>query len=796
MEASGEAESNVVGREPLELKTATTEEEVVVVNDEEEDDTLAKSGGGRAPEDSRAPAEEHKPKWFIVYANNRWRVRWNLIVCLMLVYIATIFPFRYTFIESHVPNGMKAALGWKIIEGVIDVLFWIDLIVNFFFTYTRDGEEVDDLCMIVKNYLKGFFIWNLVACLPAEVFAPIVESINSHVESGSETSGHKLTRMTRLQRITRLARLTRIGRLAVLFRVENSELWNWLKGTRGMRIINFVGFLLWVVHLLACGWYLTAVWHDEPELTWLWRREVDHTGKRLLDEPPFVQWAHAMYFVLTVFTTVGFGDMSAWTVGEIFYVSLTMLCGVVVNSIIVGEVINIVGTMDGRQMQLRKTKEVIDGFCTHCHLQRNMREQMMEWIENLSYKADFEKGFDRDAMRDLITSGSMPHKLLKLLPVHVFAGRLHKHKFITNSLTHSSEVPPRLTLLLALSLSVRIFQDLEVVYQLHDNPFNVFLVDAGVFAYVGKPQPAGGEDEPAATIGKIVSAAHEQKALQVTDALRKVKQTISKRESWSSPQEKPEENEKHTWVVHQRAMHLHPYQLFCQGSYFGEFELLEASVRHETARCEGRAGGQGRSREPTLLVLHKPDYYRLIDEFPHIANAWITKAAAREQRRLERRHNMTEARSYQNLAAFIIQRYVRAKAQGLKTAKSGTKSLSNINSDGDNGGRKAFNALQESANLQAAYHRSGSASAGSNSFMLKSYHQGKRRRMGGVNSQMEERGDDAPIGDDTWGVRAMMQELKQDMKQLARSVAELRGEVAAQGRGMRREVVQSTEGPI
>ena len=34
-----------------------------------------------------------------------------------------------------------------------------------------------------------------------------------------------------------------------------------------------------------------------------------------------------MYFVLTVFTTIGFGDICAQTIGEIVYLIFTMMAG-------------------------------------------------------------------------------------------------------------------------------------------------------------------------------------------------------------------------------------------------------------------------------------------------------------------------------------------------------------------------------------------------------------------------------------------------------------------------------------
>ena len=47
-----------------------------------------------------------------------------------------------------------------------------------------------------------------------------------------------------------------------------------------------------------------------------------------------------MYFVFSVFTTVGFGDISAFTTGEIMYVTLTMMVGAIVHSLIVGQVLS------------------------------------------------------------------------------------------------------------------------------------------------------------------------------------------------------------------------------------------------------------------------------------------------------------------------------------------------------------------------------------------------------------------------------------------------------------------------
>lgn len=597
----------------------------------------------------------------VIRSDNKFRSKWNLIIFVMLVYIATLFPFRYTFVECKIDTEHSNPLGWSIVEGIIDALFWIDLFLNFFFTYTVEGKEIDNLCLIIKNYISGFFVINLVACLPPVVFTPIVNLFSSMGDS----SANKLTRMSRLQRTTRLARLTRIGRLAVFFKsADHNQVWQYIKGTRGMRIVNFVGFLLWVVHLLACGWYLCATAHSDPEATWVARRQ-EADGTILIHSSSFVQWANAMYFVLTVFTTVGFGDMSATTVGEIFYVSFTMLVGVVVNSIIVGEVINIVNQVDFTQLQKNKTRQLVDGFASHCHLDKAVVDALHDWINGMRSRGDFSQEFDRAAMRDLVTTGKLPHSIVKILPNHIFGGRLERTKMISVCLTHSHEIPPRLTVLLALSLSAHIYVQGEVVYQLHENPFNVFLVHTGVFAFVGRPTKQGGEDEPASVRAK-------KEKMEAVSAFRA--HVIAKDVGHAHAM-----NQK--VVTKLKTIHLHPYKLFCPGNYFGDVEVLEGCSRHCTARCEGRTGGRDEGSEPTLLVLHKPDFFKLMEEFPQCANAWMITSDLHERRRLDALSQMTRGQTYKQLAACQIQRSYRKYREVHYANTNGSSDLTKTSSN-------------------------------------------------------------------------------------------------------------------
>ena len=89
---------------------------------------------------------------------------WTLVVILLLMYTAIVTPFVIAFVEN-------ASFEFTIFELCIDSLFAIDIIINFFTPYYRNNTLVTQKSKIAKNYLKGWFIIDLVACIPFHLLA-------------------------------------------------------------------------------------------------------------------------------------------------------------------------------------------------------------------------------------------------------------------------------------------------------------------------------------------------------------------------------------------------------------------------------------------------------------------------------------------------------------------------------------------------------------------------------------------------------------------------------------------------
>ena len=65
------------------------------------------------------------------YPDNNFKGYWDLLVTLILVFTCTLIPYRISFIENETS-------GWKLALGIIDILFFIDIIFNFNSAFLND----------------------------------------------------------------------------------------------------------------------------------------------------------------------------------------------------------------------------------------------------------------------------------------------------------------------------------------------------------------------------------------------------------------------------------------------------------------------------------------------------------------------------------------------------------------------------------------------------------------------------------------------------------------------------------
>jgi hyperpolarization activated cyclic nucleotide-gated potassium channel 1 len=85
-----------------------------------------------------------------------------------MAYTAIILPFRSIIFHKLVSFYVSSeASYWAIVDTVIDVLFWIDLLVSMCSAYyDEEGKLVKSRKIVIVKYIKGWFLLDLFSCLP------------------------------------------------------------------------------------------------------------------------------------------------------------------------------------------------------------------------------------------------------------------------------------------------------------------------------------------------------------------------------------------------------------------------------------------------------------------------------------------------------------------------------------------------------------------------------------------------------------------------------------------------------
>lgn len=148
-------------------------------------------------------------------------------------------------------------------------------------------------------------------------------------------------KLARLARLPRMYRLIRVLRMLKMFRVLRKtallkDLMSQLNISQSMtRMLQLLGSQVFLVHLMACFWFLFASFEENLYDTWVGARQ-------LVDAESEIQYLNSFYWAFQTVTTVGYGDFSISTTTEYIVAIFWMIVGVSIYTITIGSVTNII----------------------------------------------------------------------------------------------------------------------------------------------------------------------------------------------------------------------------------------------------------------------------------------------------------------------------------------------------------------------------------------------------------------------------------------------------------------------
>uniref|UniRef100_A0A3Q1HZ23 Cyclic nucleotide-binding domain-containing protein n=1 Tax=Anabas testudineus TaxID=64144 RepID=A0A3Q1HZ23_ANATE len=340
-----------------------------------------------------------------------FKTTWDWIILILTFYTAIMVPYNVSF------RAKQNNLAWLVLDSVVDVIFLIDIVLNFHTTFVGPaGEVISDAKLIRMNYLKTWFVIDLLSCLPYDIinaFENVDEDIitstspTSHLRESfhrntTRTEDSLLPGLSSLFSSLKVIRLLRLGRVA-------RKLDHYLEYGAAVLVLLVCVFGL-AAHWLACIWYSIGDYEVIDETTntiktdsWLYqlalsigtpyRYNASGTGQWEGGPNKDTLYISSLYFTMTSLTTIGFGNIAPTTDGEKIFSVAMMMVGSLLYATIFGNVTTIFQQMYTNTNRYHEMLNNVRDFLKLYQVPKGLSERVMDFIVSTWAMS---KGIDTD----------------------------------------------------------------------------------------------------------------------------------------------------------------------------------------------------------------------------------------------------------------------------------------------------------------------------------------------------------------------------------------------------------------
>ncbi|CAF3479125.1 unnamed protein product [Adineta steineri] len=301
---------------------------------------------------------------------------WDWVILLLTFYTSLLVPYHAAFRSKSLDD-----VPLLVVDSIVDVIFFIDIILNFHTTYvhTKSGEVISDPKRIRKTYLKSWFVIDLLACLPYDVFNAFQEAEEIYIfqRYGSIFSALKVLRLLRLGRVFR-------------------KLDNYLEYGAAVLLLLICVFVL-VAHWFACVWYTIGFREGRGgpgkrmEYSWLVKMDrelhyacIDSYGNLTAYESNGTcrkaAYVTALYYTMSSLTSIGFGNVAANSDNEKIFTCVMMLIGSLLYATIFGNVTTIFTQMYSATARYHEMLSSIREFMRLHGMPNQLNERIMDYV--------------------------------------------------------------------------------------------------------------------------------------------------------------------------------------------------------------------------------------------------------------------------------------------------------------------------------------------------------------------------------------------------------------------------------
>ncbi len=298
-----------------------------------------------------------------------------MLIGLIILYSLIIIPFRIGF-------QVNPTFGERIFDIIVDLLFFLDIIVAFNTAYVDESTEIviTDRKKIALNYLRLWFWIDIGSTIP---FDSVIAFFMGHTGSGALSTLRliKIFRLVRMLKLLRVFKLTKVGRLIEALNINPAFL-----GVQKLLLQ-----ICFMAHLVACFWHFITtsdvrVHEDYPRYlvennnsSEIFGSKSQSTGITwtesfgYMDKPKGAVYVASFYWTISTMLSIGYGDIRGTNKSERLFCIATMLLGGVMFGAVISQVTRLIESRNPQAKAFKEKMDELKAYLNEKHLPNKLK---------------------------------------------------------------------------------------------------------------------------------------------------------------------------------------------------------------------------------------------------------------------------------------------------------------------------------------------------------------------------------------------------------------------------------------
>ncbi|XP_050726592.1 cyclic nucleotide-gated cation channel alpha-3-like, partial [Eriocheir sinensis] len=271
---------------------------------------------------------------------------------------------------------------WYLLDGLTDIIFVVDILVQFRTGYLEQGLIVYDFKKLARHYMQSrSFMLDLVSLFPLDFLQLLI-------------GAHPIIRFPRFVKVYRVYNY--------YYMVESRTLY-----PNMWRVVNLIHILLLLAHWFGCFYYmLSEAEHFRGD--WTYPYHHDSAFKTLSRK-----YLGSVYWSTLTLTTIG--DLpTPETNKQYIFTIVSYLIGVFIFATIVGQVGNVITNRNANRLEFERLLDGAKLYMRHHKVPRAMQRRVQRWYDYSWSRGRIQGGGDINT-----ALGLLPDKLRTELALHV-----------------------------------------------------------------------------------------------------------------------------------------------------------------------------------------------------------------------------------------------------------------------------------------------------------------------------------------------------------------------------------------